>query len=219
MSYNRRSGPSPVLIVIVGAFIVFGGYYVWTGFLRFLEDQGNITVQVTRQAISTATAGVRDTRPSFPTAFRPATFTPLPPCQMFVVNVDRAVYRECPQQDNRECPVIDIVTSGTEFCVYSRVPNNPEWYVIELNPGGAYRDLVYMHESVLEAKNPTPTPTQTFTPRPTVSPLPTLSPTPTIPVTPTDTPLPVTPSVTVPPSVTASGPTPTPPRITIRHIP
>ena len=34
-----------------------------------------------------------------PTVFMPATFTPLPLCQMFRVTAERAVYRDCPSQD------------------------------------------------------------------------------------------------------------------------
>ena len=152
---SRRSGPPPLLIVVIGALVVFGGYYVWTGFLQFLEEGGNITAPATRQALSTATAQVG---PMIrPTVFMPATFTPLPPCQMFRVTAERAVYRDCPSQDNQQCPIVEVVPYDTELCVYSRSPDNPEWYVIELNPGGAYRDIVFMHESVIKPVNPTPT--------------------------------------------------------------
>lgn len=175
-----------MLIMVVGALLVFGGYYVWMGFLDFMEDSGNITAPVTRQAFATATAA---SRPIFPTAFvPPATYTALPPCITFRVNVERAVYRECPSQDNRECPIRDVAPYGTEFCVYARAPGNPEWYIVELNPGGAYRDTVYMHESVIEPVNPTPTPSMTFTPLPTISPTPSFTPSPTVITTPTDTP-------------------------------
>lgn len=91
MSGYRRSGPSPILVVAIGALLVFGGYYAWTGFLSFLEDQGNLTAPVTRQAITTATAGSGSSYISFPTVFVPSTFTPLPACQTFVVSVERAV--------------------------------------------------------------------------------------------------------------------------------
>lgn len=212
MSGYRRSGPSPLLIIVVGALVVFGGYYVWSGFLSFLEDQGDLTAQVTREAMSTATAGSVFQPPAFPTSYQLATFTPLPPCITFVVNVERAVYRECPAQDNTECPVIDVVPEGTEFCVYARVSSNPEWFVIDLNPGGAYRDIVYMHESVIEALNPTPTPTATFTPAPTITQLPSSTPTPTLPPSPSHTPDPAQPSLTPMPEPSN---TPTPPHVTI----
>jgi hypothetical protein len=57
MSRNR-SGPSPLLIVAVGGLLVFGGYFVWIGFLSYLDDQGNITAQITREALASATARV-----------------------------------------------------------------------------------------------------------------------------------------------------------------
>ena len=164
---RRRSSPSPLLIVLVGALLVFGGYYVWIGFIAFLDDQGDITAQVTRQALSTATA--RSASPS-PTLYIPATFTPLPPCIDYRVNVDRAVYRECASTDNTECPIIDVVPYGTQFCVYSRVDNASEWFAIDLNPDGAFREMVYMHESVIEPANPTATPHPTVRPRPTITP-------------------------------------------------
>jgi len=207
MSYHR-SGPSPLLIVLVGALFVFGGYYIWTGFLGFLEDQGDIMAPATRQAVTTSTAAAA---PQRPTVFMPASFTPLPPCLDFQVRVERAVYRACPSQNNDDCPRLDSMVYGDPVCVYAPATENPEWYVVELNPGGAFRDIVYMHESVLEAVNPTPTPSLTFTPLPTVSPVPSDTPLPTVPVTPTETPDPeVTPTPT--PMLT---PSPLPPQITI----
>jgi hypothetical protein len=204
-----RSGPSPLLVVVIGAFVVFGGYYVWTGFLSFLEDKGDITAQVTRQALSTGTAQAGPVLP--PTMFFPATFTPLPPCLWFKVTAERAVYRECPSQDNRQCPIRDVVTFGTELCVYSRAPGNPEWYVVELNPGGAYRDTVYMHESVIKPVDPTPTPSQTYTPLPTVTPVPSNTSAPTVLPIPSQTPNPAI-SPTPTPTLT---PSPTPPEVSI----
>jgi len=165
------------LIVAVGGLLVFGGYFVWIGFLSYLDDQGNITAQITREALASATARVAPSV-NLPTLYMPATFTPLPPCQWFKVNVDRAVYRECPSKDNQLCPIRDTVTYGTELCIYARSPDNPEWYIVELNPEGAYRDTVFIHESVVEAANPTPTATLSPVPQPTVSPTPTYTPSP-----------------------------------------
>lgn len=199
MSRNR-SGPSPLLIVAVGAFLVFGGYFVWAGFLSFLDDQGDITVQVTREAVASATARAGPVR--LPTLYMPATFTPLPPCQWFIVSVDRAVYRECPSKDNQQCPIRDVVPMGTRLCIYSRSPDNPEWYVVELNPGGAYRDTVFIHESVVKPENPTPTPTETFVPLPTISPAPTAVPMPTVTPNPIPSPTPL-PTMTPPGYISA----------------
>lgn len=198
-----RSGPSPLVVVLVGAMLVFGGYYVWLGFVGFLENRGDITANVTREAIASATA-LAAPPAMLPTLYMPPTFTSLPPCMWFEVNVDRAVYRECPNQNDRECPIREVVTYGTELCIYSRVPGNSEWYVVDLNPNGAYRDTVYIHQSVVKALNPTPTITVTFTPLPTVTTTP--SPTP-----PAESPTPTLPSATPKPEATD---TPQPPSIT-----
>jgi len=192
----RSSGPSPVLIVLLAALLVLGGYFTWMGVLSFLEDRGDITAPMTQEAAASATARAVTALP-LPTLYVPPTFTPLPPCQWFRVRVERAVYRECPSTDNRQCPVRDVVTYGTELCTYGRSPDNPEWYVIDLNPEGAFRDTVFMHQSVLEAVNPTPTPSPTFTPLPTVTPLPTATTGPRSP-TPAVTPVPATPTTPVP---------------------
>lgn len=219
------SGPSPLLIVIVGALFVFGGYYVWSGFLHYLDDQGDITARVTRDVAASATADAAP-HPFVPTLYTRATFTPLPPCIWFVVDVERAVYRECPAQDNRECPVREVIPYGTELCIYGRVPNAPEWYIVELNPDGAYRDNAYIHESVVEAANPTPTATPTAEPLdlPTVTPTPSRTPQPTSPTpVPSATPEPsVTPESSATPDVTPSlvpiSPTPPTPTPTLPHI-
>ncbi len=202
------------MVVIIGAFLVFGGYYVWTGFINFMESQGDITAPATQRAVASSTAQAAPL-PAIPTMYNPPTFTPLPPCIWFEVDVERAVYRECPSTNDDECPIRDVIPFGTELCIYSRVPGNDEWYVVELNPDGAYRDIVYIHESVVEAVNPTPTITLTFTPLPTVTPLPSPTPpsvTPT-PTQPSATPSPL-PSETPTPSVTPS-PSPTIVKITI----
>jgi cell division septation protein DedD len=212
MSHYRRSGPSPLLIVSIGALIVFGGYFVWVGVLSFLQDHGDITAPATHAANASATAQAAPVV-ILPSPFMPATFTPLPDCQWFKVKVSRAVYRECPSKDNNECPIRDTADYGTEFCVYSRVPGNPEWYVVELNPGGSYRDTVFMHESVLEAVNPTVTPAPTITPGPTITPVPTFTPAPT--VLPSATPTPTPPPDASPTPTPTLTPSPTLPQISI----
>jgi hypothetical protein len=206
MTY-RSAGPSPVLVVITGALLVLGCYFTWRGILSYLEDRGDITAPVTQEAAASATARAVTALP-LPTLYVPATFTPLPPCQWFRVRAERAVYRECPSTDNRQCPIREVVTYGTELCTYGRSPENPEWYVIDLNPQGAFRDTVFMHESVLEAVNPTPTPSLTFTPLPTVTPLPSNTPGPAPSPTLTETVPPVTAATATPGVAGESSPTP-----------
>ena len=212
MSAYRRSGASPLLVILVGAMVVFGGYFVWMGFLDFLEDQGDITAQSTRDVSASATA-MAAPQVVLPSPFLPASFTPLPPCEWYTVRVERAVYRECPSQDNNECPIRNTVEFGTEFCVYSRVPGNPEWFIVELNPNGSYRDTVFMHESVLDPVNPTRTPAPTVTPGPTIAPSPTSTPAPTLPPSPTVEPS-QPPDVSLTPTPTLT-PSPTMPHISI----
>ncbi len=217
---RHRSGPSPLVIIVIGALFVFGGYYVWLGLIGFLEDQGDITAQVTREAVASATARAEPAL-RFPTLYMPPSFTPLPPCIWFAVDVERAVYRECPSQNDQDCPIREVIPYGTELCAYSRVPGSEEWYVVDLNPDGAYRDTVYIHESVIEAINPTPTITLTYTPLPTVTPAPTETPLPytLTPVQPSPTPSPH-PSETRPAEVSPTpsrspSPLPTLPEVSI----
>ena len=203
---SRRNGPNPLVIIVIGALLVFGGYYVWIGLLNFLENQGDITAVVTREAFASATASSSNPT-ARPTLFQVFTPSPLPPCLEFEVSVERAIYRKAPCSDDELCPRVDSMTFGTEICVYGRANENPEWFVVELNPGGAFRDIVYMHESVVEATNPTPTPTVTFTPLPTVSPAPSDTPTRTPIPSPTSPPEPTAAETALPDSAPSGGTT------------
>ncbi len=163
-----------MLVVTIGALLVFGGYLIWTGMLNFLESGGDITAGATADARDAALATTPAPTSGIPT--RPPTYTPLPPCQLFAISVERAKLRECPSMDDNQCPFREIVEYGTELCVYTQARENMEWYVVDLNPDGAFRDIVFVHESVVEAANPTPTPSQTMTPLPTISPTPSYTP-------------------------------------------
>jgi hypothetical protein len=216
--YRTRSGPSVVVTVLVGALFVFGGYFVWSGVLSFLDDQGNITAQVTRQAVASATAQTNALLPGLPTVFVPATFTPQPPCEWIVIVAQTALSRECPSQSYYRCPVLDRLTRGTELCSRGRAPDNEDWYVIDTNPDGIYHDYFFVHEYDVRPRDPTARPTLTFTPLPTVTATPTFTPSPTVPSsTPT-----ATPSVTPTPPATATptlSPTPSiTPTPTLRQV-
>ena len=100
------------------------------------------------------------------------------------------------QQDSRRC------RRGETVCVIAKEANT-EWYVLDDNPLTRRLEPVYMHEDIIRALNPTPTPTRTFTPSPTTSPSPTFT------KSPTPTPLPTrrqntqeAPSITPRPTVT-----------------
>jgi hypothetical protein len=77
-----------------------------------------------------------------------------------------------------ESAVITQFREGTIICVLQR-ESGTEWYSIDLNPSTRRLDLAYMHESIIEAVNPTLTPSITPTPSNTVSPAPTVTLTPT----------------------------------------
>ncbi|MBI1277230.1 MAG: hypothetical protein GC179_03785 [Anaerolineaceae bacterium] len=180
------------LIFLVGVALVFGIYYVWLGIQSFLRSGGRGIIEATQNAaiVSTATAVYIQT--GIPTV-RPTT-TPFPPCEPFIVIVPNARVRSAPSESG------GILTSffmNDPVCVEGRAAPDSEWYIIDWKPETRRVDIAYMHESVIAAKNPTPTVTPTQKPPPTVTPLPTLTPskTPTITRTPTITP-------TLPPSLT-----------------
>jgi hypothetical protein len=173
---RRSSGPPAWLVFLVGVALVFGLYYVWQGLQNFIRTGGMGVQEATERAsiVTTATAdritraeiGLEDRTP------RPSN-TPVPECQDFVVDVPNAIVREAP---NSAAAIITSYNAGTTLCVLSR-EGDSEWFVIDQTPGTRRLDLAYMHESVIRAVNPTPTPTITPTPLPTVTPAPTEPPT------------------------------------------
>lgn len=207
MSRRGRDGPPPWLIFLVGIALVFGGYYLWLGAQNFLRTGGKGVVEATERAVIVSTATAESFIPTrLPTS--PFTPTPVPECQQFVVNVPNARVRQSPSENSA---TVDSLFQNQEVCVLGRAAPDSEWYVIDQNPSTRRLELAYMHESVLEAVNPTLTPSRTSTPLPTVTatPSPTLTPvTPTTTPRPTDTPNPATPD-TLTPSLTPSS---TPPR-------
>ena len=105
------------------------------------------------------------------------TFTPVPSCADFVVTVHTAIIRSLPSTNSR---IVGAVDEGETVCVIAKEANS-EWYILDDNPLTRRLEPVFMHEDIIRALNPTPTPTRTFTPSPTTSPSPTFtkSPTPT----------------------------------------
>lgn len=202
-----RDGPPAWLIFLVGIALVFGGYYLWLGAQNFLRTGGKGVVEATERAgiVSTATAqSFLPTRQ--PTS--PFTPTPVPECEPFVVSVPNARVRQSPSEGSA---TIDSLFQDSEVCVLGRAAPDSEWYIIDQNPASRRLELAYMHESVLQAVNPTPTPSRTPTPLPTITVTPSLTPTP---VTPTLTPRPTEtrdPEITDTPTPTFT-PSPTAPR-------
>jgi hypothetical protein len=197
-------------ITLIGFAIVFGAYFLWSGFREWFDERNQTEVQdATEAAQATATEVNRPTFRPFPS------HTPVPACQPFYVHVNAANIRRCP---SRQCETKDTLPYESEICVYGRAlssidePLADEWFEIDLNPDGVFRDLGYMHESVIRAV-PTPRPTITNTPLPTITltpsdtPLPTSEASATLPDLPTST---AQPSPTITPSTSAQNVT-TPP--------
>jgi hypothetical protein len=220
-TYHRRSGGTPSwLVFLLGVAVVFGVYYMWQGFRDYNAARG-VSGQATREAATlTAIAGGDAPRPTIfaggnnliqgsssstqPSPSQPqsvaeqpvVTLTPVPECMDFIIT-ERANIRNAP---NTEAGVVEIYQEGTIICVLGNAVENPDWYLLDLNPLSRRVNPAYVYRSLVRALNPTPLPTRTFTPAPTVTPMPTL--------TPSDTP---TPLPTRTPDFDATDtPTPTP---------
>lgn len=182
---NRRGrdGLPAWLIFLVGIALVFGLYYVWLGIQSFLRSGGRGIIESTRSAaiVSTATAAFIET--GIPTV-KPTT-TPFPPCEPFYVIVPNARVRAAPSDSGA---ILTSFFMNDPVCVEGKVAPDSEWYIIDWKPETRRVDIAYMHESVIAAKNPTPTPTRSPTPPPSVTPAPSLTPSRTPKVTITVTP-------------------------------
>ena len=209
MRRSSRNGPPALLVFLLAAALVFGVFYIWQGVQNFLRTGGLGVAEATQRAevVATATAQ-RVTRLATSAVTLRPTATPIPPCTDFRVDVPAGIVREGPSTSSA---VVTQFNEGTIVCVLQREPGT-EWYAIDVNPSTRRIDLGYMHESIIEAVNPTLTPSLTFTPSNTVSPAPTVTLVPT--TRPTRTPSPL-PSYTRDPRLTNTPlptltPTPTP---------
>lgn len=192
MSYRRRSSYRPGgglpawLVFLLAVALVFGAYYVWTGIQDFIRAGGLGVIEATQRAeiIASATlnrvATITQAAPEI--TIRPSP-TPLPPCQDFAVAFNVAIVRERPSVNSA---IVEQIPLGTIVCVLSREPEpNQDWYLIDVQPRTRRLDAGYMREELIEAVNPTLTPSRTVPPPPTVTPLPA---TPTVRATMTPTP-------------------------------
>lgn len=202
MSYRtpqgRGSNGAPTWVIfLLGAALVFGLYYLGVGVRDFFQSGGLGVVESTQRAeiVNTATAVQIQVRDQSATPI--PTSTTAPTCVDFVVIVPNAIVRE---QPNTSGTIVTQWGLGTTVCVMGRAPQNSEWYVVDGNPSTRRLDEAYMREDVIEAANPTLTPSVTFTPLPTITP--TFTPT----VTPTPLPLPTA----TPDADATDTPTPTP---------
>jgi hypothetical protein len=175
-------GPPAWLVFLVGMALVFGVYYIWIGVQDYIALGARSVQEATREAqsLATATAIEIDVRGLNVTP-RP-TFTPIPECQDFAVIVDAAIVRQGPTTGSQ--PLASL-SRGEMVCVIER---RGDWYLIDNNPATRRIDEAYMFFNIIEAMNPTPTPTNTYTPAPTVTEEPTLTPSVTPSPAPTATP-------------------------------
>ena len=213
MGLGQRSGPPSWFVILVGIAIVFGLYYLWLGLRSFMAT-GVTVPEATQQAIaqSTATAfRIHEIVANAPTPL--PSFTPVPPCQDFVVRVPIAIVRAQPSTDSG---IVAGLQEGETVCVIAMLPDS-EWYMIDQNAGTRRLERVYMRRDIIRALNPTPKPSAT--PIPSDTPLPTKTPTPSASPTPPFTRHPASTSMTAPPTrpsptATASY-TATPPSVSL----
>jgi hypothetical protein len=192
----RRGGGIPTwLVFLVGVALVLGGFYLWDGLQRFVRSGGLGIAESTQRAQAEVIAtAAQSTRVSITRTPMPTT-TPLPECQEFIVSIadaPNALVRELPSPQGA---IVEAFTPGVVVCVLGRDAGS-EYYTVDVDPATRRFEIGYMHESVLEAVNPTPTPSITPTPPPTITP------------TSTNTPAP---GVTIPPSATSNSAQPTMP--------
>jgi len=181
-------GPPAWLVLLVVVALFLGGFYLLQGAQNFLRTGGLGVQEATARAqiASTATAA-RVTRRATQLATNFPTATPIPECVDFRVTVPNAIVRNAPTTNGA---IVTSFTSGTLICVLGRAPQAPDWYVIDEDPSTRRRELAYMNETVIDAVNPTLTPSRTPLPSATPTPLPSVTPLPFT-LTPTITPTPV----------------------------
>lgn len=200
---RRSAGGTAMIGGLIAAMMVFGLYSLWRGMLGYIESGGDILSGVTATVISerftTATSEALDTIIA-PLEFSLPTKTPQRECLDFRVTVIRARIRSCPQNT---CETVVQVPQNQIICVYAPAVENAEWYEVNIDPLEPLTRIGFMHETVIEAVEPTPKPTRTPLPTDTVEP--TRTPRPS--VTPS-------PAPTERPTATELLPTPYPPSAT-----
>lgn len=200
----RKSGTPPWVIFLVSAALVMGTYYLWLGLRTYVRTGGLGIEGATEQAavIATTRAVIEETEAD-PTDTLFPTFTPIPPCQDWVVSVASAIVRGAASVNS---PIVATLNGGDAVCVIEQVGES-DWYLIDAEPDTRRIEEGYMRNDIIEPLNPTLTPTRTPTPLPTITPI-TPTETNTPPPTPTlDPNISPTPSPTQSPTTT---PTPTP---------
>lgn len=180
MSYRRGSGYRPKgggfppwLVFLVAVALVFGVYYVWSGFQGFLRAGGLGITEATQRAqiiiSATLNRAATITQAAPEVTIRPSP-TVLPACEDFEVVPSVAIIRERPSVNSA---IVQQIPLGTIVCVIGRAdPPNQDWYLIDTQPRTRRLDAGYMRADLLYPLNPTLTPSRTVPPPPTVTPLP-----------------------------------------------
>ena len=178
MGLGQRSGPPSWFVILVGIAIVFGLYYLWLGLRSFMAT-GVTVPEATQQAIAQGTATASRIQQIVADAPTPLpSFTPVPPCQDFVVRVPIAIVRAAP---STESGIVAGMQEGETVCVIAMLPDS-EWYMVDQNANTRRLERVYMRRDIIGALNPTPrpsaTPVPSDTPPPTITPAPSATPAP-----------------------------------------
>jgi len=169
--YRRRTGPPAWFVTLIAFALVFAVYYLYTGFLAWMERGGQSPQEATAQAILAVTIRAEERM-----ARRTPTVTPrpsptnVPPCQTFGVSANSANVR---RQPSTLGAVLRVLPQGTEVCVLER---QGDWYKIDADPITRRIEEGYMSMDVLRPLNPTPT-AVIFTPPPTITLTPSETPT------------------------------------------
>ncbi|MCU0475773.1 MAG: SH3 domain-containing protein [Anaerolineae bacterium] len=181
--YGSSGGLPGWLIFLIAVAIGLGAYYTWLGVQDYVRAGGLGVTEATQRADLIASA-TQERAATF-TAVAPAlitlavTPTPVPPCQDFAVAVTVGIVRDRPSTN---AAILEQLPQGTTVCVIARIGEDGEWYELDINPRTRRLDAGYMRQDLVEALNPTPTPSRTVTRPPTVTPVP-FTPTPPAPLT------------------------------------
>ena len=172
---GRRSGPPAWFVILLGIAVVFGLYYLWLGVRNFVATGGTVAESTQQAVVGITSTALRIQEIEFSAPTPLPSFTPVPPCQDFVVHVREAIVRDQPNTNSR---IVAALTEGATVCVIAAVPG-ADWYLLDANPVTRRLEKVYMHQDIISALNPTLTPTRTVTPAPTAKPTRTRTPAPT----------------------------------------
>jgi len=171
MRSSEPSGAPTWFVVLLGIAIVFGLYYMWLGLRNFMATGAGIA-ESTLQAEVRHTATALRMQEILVNAPSPLpSFTPVPPCQDFVVRVPIAIVRATPDTNSA---ILAGLQEGSVVCVIAALPDSP-WYLVDQNSRTRRIEQVYMHRDIIRAVHPTPSPSATATPSHTPLPSPTVT--------------------------------------------